>query len=264
MARRALDGGPRVILAVECKDHRRPIGNQIIQEFVATAKALRETRTITASVLVSASGFTADARTVAWNLPDVTLLAWDDLTAQIFNVAHQLHAHAEEYERSPIFNRYLTLQVEMLSWASLTPVHREQVTVDDVITDWMAPTPPHTSGGALFVLGDFGSGKTTLLRHLEYLTAKRHLAGRDQRVPRFVALRSFRAAQDVTTLLRSSFRDRYYRDIPGDLLWQQVQLESLCVLLDGFDEMVERATPHDVWSCSMTSWQYCSPLPSRC
>jgi len=95
--------------------------------------------------------------------------------------------------------------------------------------------------GAILVLADFGGGKTTLLQNVEYHRAKAHYEGEDARLPLFVSLRDFRESQDVGVLLQTSFRETFYRDLPLGVLWQRIESGSFYLLLDGFDEMVDRS-----------------------
>ena len=241
IARRDLDGGPRVVIAVECKDHKARIGNQLVQDFAATVTAMRAANAVTSGVMVSSSGFTSHAHAVVRDVPYLSLFSWDDLTAELFTVSHRLRELHGEYEHSPMFRHYLSLDVQVLSWPGLSPSARPPPLLDDVISSWMANGSTSVPGASLFVLADFGSGKTTLLRHLEYLVTDRYLNGIDRRIPLFVPLRLFTDGTDIMTLLRASFRASYYRDVSEELLWQRTQAGSLCVLLDGFDEMADRS-----------------------
>lgn len=242
IARRQIEGGPTVTLAIECKDEKDPVGNGDAIEFISRVVAQRADSTISSGVMVSSSGFTADARGAAEGHPYVTLLSWEQLTADVLDVRHQLTTTVEEYEGSPIFRNYLPLAIEQLSWASLSTSSGPALSLDEALAQWMGQAQAKAEAPrSLVALADFGAGKTTLLRYLEYDRAKAYLAGEDPRVPLYVPLRDFRQSQDVTALLRASFRDAYYRDPPSDLLWQRVQAGQFYVLLDGFDEMVERS-----------------------
>ncbi|HEX8745135.1 MAG TPA: restriction endonuclease [Thermoleophilaceae bacterium] len=240
IARREIEGAPPITLAIECKDHNDAVKNEKVTEFVTRVIAQRAAGRISSGALVSANGFTADARAAASEHPYVTLLSWDELAAQILDVRHQMRDVVARYESKPIFRGYLPLGIEPLSWATLTPVAGASSDLDEVIARWMR-AGIDSARSALFVLADFGAGKTTLLEHLQYGRAKAYLAHEDTRVPLFVPLRNYRETQDVTTLLRASFRDAYYRDLPNDLLWRRVHDGWFYLLLDGFDEMVERS-----------------------
>ena len=241
IARRQIEGGPAITLAIECKDHQDPVGNMLVHDFCNVVSTHCRRLLISGGVMVSASGFTSDARAAAADHPDVTLLSWEELTSQILDVRHQLEERVDNYENSSIFHNYLPLQIELLSWSTLSPEESDPPELDELLGGWMGSSPAGRHLTSLFVLADFGSGKTTLLRNLEYDRAKAHLAGEDLRVPLFVPLREFRESQDITVLLRASFRETYLRDPPAELLWRRIHDGQFYVLLDGFDEMVERS-----------------------
>jgi hypothetical protein len=240
LARHDIAGGPTVKLAIECKDHAKAVGNADVLTFVARVAAQVASSAITGGVLVSASGFTADARAVASDNSDVTLLSWSELSSQIFDVRNQLREAVGHYEASAIFQDYLPLATELLRWSTMTQERSREATGEEVLEEWLG-FDGRSGLGILFILADFGAGKTTLLRNLEYNRAVAYLEGEDDRIPLFVPLREYRQSQDVGTLLRASFRDAYYRDIPTDLLWQRIESGNLFILLDGFDEMLDRS-----------------------
>lgn len=238
LAQREVEGAPTLVVAIECKDWGEPVGNDTVLEFISRIVTQRASNAITAGVLVSAAGFTADAQAAGAANPNVTLLSWDDLSAQILDVRNQMRKRIADYESSTIYQDYLPLKIEVLGWESLTPAI-EQQTLEEVLEDWMGGRRPALN--SLFVLADFGAGKTTLLRRLEHERATAYMEGRDARIPLFVPLREYRNAQDLDALLRWSFRDAYYRDVPSDLLWSRIESGQLYVFFDGFDEMVERS-----------------------
>jgi restriction endonuclease/NACHT domain-containing protein len=241
-ARRIVAGAPPIVLAIECKDEKTPVDNDTVFEFVSRIVAQRAASLITSGVLVSASGFTAPARAAGSEHAYVSLLSWDELASQILDVRHQLQEYVQQYEHSPIFNEYLPLAVESLSWSTDTSTVTDDTSADDLTRDWLnCGVSGSRIPRSLFILADFGAGKTTLLRYIQYDRAKAYLDKTDTRVPLFVSLREFRDSQDVTALLRTSFRDSYYRDLPSDLLWRRIKDGQFVVLLDGFDEMADRS-----------------------
>jgi hypothetical protein len=239
IAKQEVLGAPTIKLAVECKDYKRPVGVSLVNEFASSVVAQCAAGEITGGALVSKSGFSPQARAAAEHQKDVTLVSLEDLTSKIVNVRHQLHQRVESYEKEEIFKDYLSLKVEALQWSTMIATEvREDF---EPLLQRLIKFDGEIGTGAMFVLADFGAGKTTLLRNIEYHRAKAHLESKDTRVPLFVSLRDFRDSQDVETLLRASFRDAYYRDLPSALLWQQIESGGFYLLLDGFDEMVDRS-----------------------
>jgi hypothetical protein len=238
LARMQVPGSSPLTLAIECKDHKRPIGNTVVSAFAAVVTTQCNGGLITDGVLVSSSGFTSDARAVADGVRELTLLSGEELASLIFNVRYPLRELVERYEQEEIFKDYLPLKVSVRNWGQSSSSLQNSF---DPLLEQMIEFDGNHGVGAMVVLGDFGAGKTTLLRHIEYDRAKAHLDGDDERIPLFVQLRDFRESQDVSALLRSSFRNIYYRDIPIGLLSQRLEKGRFYLLLDGFDEMVDRS-----------------------
>jgi Restriction endonuclease/NACHT domain len=241
LARLTPPGSPSITLAIECKDHQAAVGNKIVSDFVSTIIRQRSDNAVTSGALISSSGFTAKGRAVAADYPYITLLSWDDLTAEVIEVRAQMEQLVARYESEPIYGEYLSLNAEVLSWGNLMGPSTKTNALTSLIHEWIQRGAELAAPNALFVLGDFGSGKTTLLRHLEYERARQYLCGQDLHIPLYVTLRNYRDTYDIPQLLRASFRDAYYRDVPSELVWQRIQDGLFYVLLDGFDEMIDRS-----------------------
>jgi restriction endonuclease/NACHT domain-containing protein len=239
LAKQEVPGAPTIKLVIECKDHKRPVGIGIVNEFISSVVAQCAAGEISGGALVSKKGFTPQAREAAGQQKDVTLLSQEELSSKIVNVRYPLQALIEDYEKQEIFHDYLPLKVEALRWSSMIPTSVKEDFHPHLKRLLKFDGDSGTS--AMVVLADFGAGKTTLLRNIEYHRAKAYLEDEDSRIPLFVQLRDFRDSQDVGTLLRASFRDAFYRDLPLALLWQRIESGGFYLLLDGFDEMVDRS-----------------------
>jgi hypothetical protein len=242
IARRELDGAPGIKLSVECKDTAAPVGNTVVEAFVSRIDQQCRGNVVSAGAMVSRNGFTSAAREVAKPHNTISLLSWDELTSAVLDVRAQLREAIEHYEMSDIFDYYLPLTLERLSWDTMSPTDGPSSSTEAAVSGWLADSSEEMSRpNVLVVLADFGAGKSTLLHRVHYERAMALLAGNETRVPLFVPLRDFRHTQDVTALVRMAFRDSYFRDLPSDLLWQRINAGRFHLLLDGFDEMSERS-----------------------
>jgi hypothetical protein len=242
VARREVDGAPGIKLGVECKDTAAPVGNAVVEAFIARIDGQCRANIVSAGAMVSRNGFTASAREVAKPHNTISLWSWDELTSRVLDVRAQLREAVEDYETSDIFGYYLPLTLERLSWDTLAPASDPPASTEVAISNWLASSSRKPSApNILVVLADFGAGKSTLLHRVHYERATALLAGDETKVPLFVPLRDFRHTQDVTALVRMAFREAYFRDLPSDLLWQRINAGRFHLLLDGFDEMGERS-----------------------
>ncbi len=239
VAEKEIAGSSKVVLAVECKDHSRAISNETVNAFVNRVGAQTRARVVTGGVMVSSKGFTAKSQAIAATQQDITLLSISELTGQIFNIGLPLRELVTHYEEQEIFQHYLPLKVEAQSWSAGTKSSKP-LPFDDLMDEVIA-FDGRRGIGVILILADFGAGKTTLLRNVEYNRARAHLGGSERRVPLFVPLRDFRETQDIGVLLQTSFRNSFYRDLPLGVLWQRIESGSFYLLLDGFDEMVDRS-----------------------
>jgi len=241
IARRTLAGSGEVTLAIECKDLIEPVGNAAAIHFVATILKHQNAKRVTGGALISRSGFTADARAAAAGADGVVLLSWDELTSEALDVGPQIRAIAEDYEHAAIYAEYMTLHVAKTHWGNLTTPSHATTSSASLVQNWIDQAAEPGGATTLVILADFGAGKTTLVERVEYERAHAFSCAEDHRIPLRVPLRSFRETHDLRTMLRSSLRDRYFRDVPTEILWEQIERGRFYVLLDGFDEMIDRS-----------------------
>jgi len=86
--------GSQVRTAVECKNYTRPVGVDVVNAFGTLSYLLKQRQLIDRALLVSASGFTRQAKESA-KAHDIDLLEADDLIARVETKRNQL-PEAEE------------------------------------------------------------------------------------------------------------------------------------------------------------------------
>ncbi|MDQ6946640.1 MAG: restriction endonuclease, partial [Actinomycetota bacterium] len=239
LAQRQVEGAGRITIAIECKDHARSLGNQVIQDFVATITSLRAADPSMVGVVVSASGFTQSARAVVQSVPFVTLLTVESLSGQLLDVAAATRDLTEHYQQLDIFETFVRLNARRTAWATQRADASGAIVVDVAksLCDWITTD----KYGTIFLLGDYGAGKSTILRRVQYDLARLYIDGDTPRIPLFVPLKLYAIERDLGTVLRASFRDQFYRDLPSHMMWRRISDGVFVLLLDGFDEMVERS-----------------------
>jgi hypothetical protein len=88
-----------------------------------------------------------------------------------------------------------------------------------------------------------GTGKTTLVNHLCLIAAQRRQREHDGPIPLIALIRDVPGSDDsdVLTLLLRTLRHRYALDMPVDALQVALAGGHVFVVLDGLDELVDRA-----------------------
>ncbi|MEY2536426.1 MAG: hypothetical protein QOG67_166 [Verrucomicrobiota bacterium] len=103
------------------------------------------------------------------------------------------------------------------------------------------------------ILGDYGAGKTTLLQRWMWQLAERKLAARTDpsvRIPLLLNLREYNKVPDFSALIRGFLSDDAEMKSVSLRTFRQLQSTGhFVLLLDGFDEMLQRVTKADRRRC---------------
>jgi hypothetical protein len=236
---RYIEGVGTLTFMVECKDWARPLGNQDVQDFVATVAALRAAGAIQSGVMVSRKGFTPDGKATADPIPYVTLLTPAELEQDIFDATIGMRLLTQDYQEQDIYDDFVAIDGYETSQES-PATGKSDVAIKDVCT----VVQNSIIGGRLtsfFLLADYGSGKSTLLRRLQYQLSRSNLDKISSFLPVFVPLKNYYDVQDISILLRNSIRDDFFREVSTQFLWTSIRQGRFAFLLDGFDEMTDRS-----------------------
>lgn len=137
--------------------------------------------------------------------------------------------------------RYSRLDLEMQFDSGMPSVKGSWVETDEVIDKCFESWLSSSSQRQLSILGDFGSGKTSLCKHLAYVLAKRHMADPDSaRIPLLISLKSRRQLGTIENTISHFFKQQWGLQVDRSVLPWLAKAGRLCVILDGFDEMVAR------------------------
>ncbi|WFE26977.1 NACHT domain-containing protein [Solwaraspora sp. WMMD791] len=102
----------------------------------------------------------------------------------------------------------------------------------------------------LMLVAPGGTGKTTMVNHLCHGAAQRRLSDQQGPLPIMVLLRDWRTGDDdgVSALIRRSLTHRYGIELTPDTLDVALRSGQVFVVLDGLDEVVDRARRETVAS----------------
>jgi hypothetical protein len=240
LVNRYIEGMGPVSLLVECKDWARPIGNQVVQNIIATVNTLRAKGRVQFGVVVSKNGFTPDAKAAADGIPYVSLLTLDDLEKEIFDTTIGPRQLIRVYQAQEIFDRYVDINGSRTTWRDPTIADGPNTTIESMCSALYKSIVDHSMIN-YFILGDFGAGKSTLLRRLQYQLCQSKLEKHSSYLPIFVPLKNYYKTQNLSILLRNSLREDFLGEISADLLWVSIKQGRFAFLLDGFDEMTDRS-----------------------
>lgn len=236
LVRKTVHGAPELVLQVECKNWEGTLSPGTVRDFIQETKGLVDNGLLSGGVMVAqrvSEKARAEARTKQW----LTVYEYDELVDQLLTLPAAAAAVLDAYESSAVFPQYLSMAASESPWTQLgvaaDAAEIEQLD-DHLLRRYRAPQPPLT-----MVLADYGFGKTTLLRHLQYLALKEREDS--DRLPIFVKLADASTAPSLVELAAGAFREQYRIPVDNDLFLQQLRRGKFLLLLDGFDEMVERS-----------------------
>jgi Restriction endonuclease/NACHT domain len=221
---------------VECKAEAAPVGVNTVTQFYSTFQAAARSRHFDKGMLISQSGFTAEARTKAMSL-SLVCYAFDELREKRADFRPYLEAMVSEYESSAFFMRKYYLNLDATTDLQKTPAPLDEL-LDGFCEDRL-------TGPLLLVLGDLGAGKSTTLRRFFWRKAKDYLTGnRNSRIPILINLKDFHVTMDLNKTLIGTLIDEYGLRLDGLRTFRNLNAEGrLTILLDSFDEMLARVGP---------------------
>jgi len=226
---------------VECKDHRKPTGADDLDSLHSRVVAFQREQPGAQGLLVSAKGFTAEARANAAKLPGILLKTYDELLDQLINLGPYNATLIQDVAGQTIERLY----VEQDVYPDENP---KPVALFEYVDRWMAD-PESTF---LTILGDYGTGKTWFTRMLAYRQAQklRGDAARE-RQPVRIDLRTVAKAIDLENILFYHFQKETGRAINPKAFLHLLEEGRFLLIFDGFDEM---ATQGD-WGVTLENFR---------
>ena len=216
---------------VECKEHTRPIGKNVIEKLHAWLNG-NQAREMRAEGMVVATAFSPQALTFA---KQSAILAHtpEDLEKALFDFGPYLARLRRRFEESPLARTYVPQRVLLEE----DPKSCEGKDLLAHALEWAGG-----NGRRLWLLlGDYGTGKTAFFKRFSYELAKLHLeSGPDVPglpIPIAIDLKEFPNAISLEGLLLEHLRTS--AEWPGnpEILLYLLAAGRLVLLLDAFDEM---------------------------
>lgn len=225
---------------VECKDHQKPTGVGDLDSLHARVVAFQRKRPGAQGLLVSANGFTAEARGHAADLP-ILLKTYDELLDQLINLGPYNATLIQDVAGQTIERLY----VEQDVYPDENP---QPVALFEYVDRWMADA----ESTFLTILGDYGTGKTWFTRMQAYRQAQK-LRGdvARERQPVRIDLRTVAKAFDLENILFSHFQKETGRAINPKAFLHLLEEGRFLLIFDGFDEM---ATQGD-WGVTLENFR---------
>jgi len=244
----------RVLYLVECKDHSRPVGVDVITDAEVRLKAARAGKYPDAQGwVVARSGFTSEARDYAEPLgivcsaPDDLVHSLIDFTSYLNDLVHDFQDFLVDRERGL---KLPQLYVEPdafyrhLQRVEPPPKPMERLTtkagpLQALVDEWMADPKLNQ----LTVLGDYGTGKTVFTLKLAHDLAQAYLDGQGTLIPVRIPLKEFDPKQEVDDLVMNHLRRHGIEGSPYAAFQYLLRQGMLLLILDGFDEITAQVTP---------------------
>ncbi len=222
----------RLAFLVECKDHRSPVGMNVVTDMHARVDGVRRTENADARGWIVAAGeFAMNARQHADSL-GITCSTYAELERELINFSAYLHALIQAYESeglerdSPITRLWVEPEV-------VENKTGRRLSLNELAREWLAdPASNH-----LTLLGDYGTGKTWFTIKWAAELARAHLDDPTAIVPVRIELKEYSRALDFQTMIINHV-SRY--GIPAssfaafEHLWRA---GHILLILDAFDEM---------------------------
>jgi hypothetical protein len=234
----ASDDEATLPVLVECKYHEASADGAVsveeLEDFAARVLRLRSSGDVSAGYLVTNTRFTRTAAGALYGRSEskfVFMRTVQELRRGLVNFDRYLVRLVSEYEASGLEGTFQPLQVSGA---------RSELTTDAITA--LRGFATSLKPSLCVMTGDYGTGKTTICRRLAYLLAKDVRAGSPTRIPIYIPLKWYGQAGGTGALLQRFLDEQALNSATVDGLLSMHAAGQLLFIMDGFDEMLRRAS----------------------
>ena len=230
---------------VEATDQTRPVPITYVKEKAASLLDGDTAAEIICLMLVSKSGFSAEAKSYASTRPRLILRTVVELEEALLDFTPYRDWYVQNYRSATGMFREANLcqaYVELSARTSdgdikpLTPIVRE----------WL----DQRDNNVLFLLGDYGAGKTSFVRQFAFELLASTAPTLAAPIPVLIPLREYRGGFHIRRLVTDTLVNEYGVRLPSFQAFARFcSLGRILLLLDGFDEMAAKSDESTLADC---------------
>ena len=226
-------------VGIDCKNYESRIGVNEINKSAQKLALLRQSGAIDIPLIVSTSGFTAEASSAASAL-GVKTTTLKELSNKIADFTIYLKRSISKYESTEFFKKDLYCRLNCTNESG-----QDNGYIDDYTRKWF-----EDDGNFLTILGDYGTGKTIFAERLFWELAKAYLNDPvNNRIPVYIPLKKYRKEINIRSLITDLLLHEYLVKIKDYSVFKSLNEQGrLVIILDAFDEMAAGAEESEVIS----------------
>ena len=197
---------------------------------------------------VGRQGFTKEAKAFADKLPTLALRTPEQLEADLIDFGPYARWYTRAYEHSEGMFAEGRLSEHFVDLSARAASGKLKPSATNYVLNWVE----REDSKLLFILGEYGAGKTSLVRNVCYqLLRQKYLDKGEQRItPVLINLRENRSQFRIRAVITDALVNLYGVRLASFAAFERFcSAGRVCLVLDGFDEMAERADRRSLVDC---------------
>ena len=212
---------------VECKDHRVPVGKDVLENLEGWTRG-DDARRMLARGMVVAHRFTPAASTHARDRESLVAVTPEDLESRLFDPKPYLARIRVAFEGSELARTYVSQRVLLES---------DPASAGSGLLDHAAAWAKGAGSRLWLLLGDYGTGKSAFFRRFAYDLALRASADPAAPFPIAIDLKKYPNAISLDSLIQDHLRTEAGWTGDPRIILHLLAAGRAVLLLDAFDEM---------------------------